>query len=72
MEIHYKRKNMLWEVIRAKYEMDDKWTTKIVTTPYGCSTWRSIRNLWPLLLSKINFKVLSGLKVAFYEDKWIA
>lgn len=33
---------------------------------------RSIRDLLPLLLSRINFKVGNGLKVAFWADKWIA
>ncbi|WMV39938.1 hypothetical protein MTR67_033323 [Solanum verrucosum] len=34
---------MLWrEVIGAKYEKEDNWITKEVTTPYGVSLWRSI------------------------------
>ena len=34
------------EVISAKYEEEDYWMTKIVTTPYKVSVWRSIRSLW--------------------------
>ncbi|WMV29067.1 hypothetical protein MTR67_022452 [Solanum verrucosum] len=53
--------NMLWrEVIKAKYEMENRWMTKMVTTPYGCGIWRSIRNLWPLFLSRIRFQVGQG------------
>ncbi|WMV41678.1 hypothetical protein MTR67_035063 [Solanum verrucosum] len=53
--------NMLWrEVIRAKYEMENRWMTKMVTTPYGCGSWRSIRNLWPLFLSRIRYQVGQG------------
>lgn len=49
--------NVLWkEVICAKYEMEDKWVTKAVTTPYSCTIWRSVRNLWPQSLSKINLR----------------
>ncbi|KAF3662156.1 putative cytosolic iron-sulfur protein assembly protein Ciao1-like [Capsicum annuum] len=64
--------NMLWKkVIREKYEMEDRWTTKMVVTPYGCSIWRSIKNLWPLVLSRLSFKVGNGQKVSFWKDKWI-
>ncbi|TMX01072.1 hypothetical protein EJD97_025261, partial [Solanum chilense] len=55
--------NMLWrEVIRAKYEMENRWMTKMVTTPYGCGIWRSVRNLWPLFRSRIRFQVGNGMK----------
>lgn len=64
---------MLWkEVIRAKYDMENNWMTKMVTTLYGCGIWRCIRNLWPMLLSRISFQVGNGRKVLFWEDKWIA
>ncbi|KAG5615870.1 hypothetical protein H5410_015694 [Solanum commersonii] len=69
----WREENMLWkEVIYANYEIEDKWITKMVTTPYGCSIWRLVRNLWSLLVSIINFKVGNGLKVAFWEEKWLA
>ena len=29
--------------------MEDKWMTDGVTSPYDCSMWRSIRNLWLLV-----------------------
>ena len=65
--------NMLWrEVIRDKYEMENRWMTKMVTTPYGCGIWRSVRNLWPLFRSRIRFQVGNGMKVLFWEDKWIS
>ena len=65
--------NMLWrEMIRAKYEMENRWMTKMVTTPYGCGIWRSVRNLWPLFRSRIRFQVGHGMKVSFWEDRWIA
>ena len=38
--------NMLWkEVIIAKYGMEDKWMSKMISTPYKCTVWRGIRNL---------------------------
>ncbi|MDV3188705.1 MAG: hypothetical protein Q8834_02660, partial [Candidatus Phytoplasma australasiaticum] len=65
--------NMLWEeVAKAKYEMESNWMTKMVSTPYGCGLWRSVRNLWPLILFRIRFKVGNGMKVLFWEDIWIA
>lgn len=37
----------LWKgVVTAKYGMENKWMTEVVTNPYNCSVWRSIRNLW--------------------------
>ena len=31
--------NMLWkEVIIAKYGMEDKWMSKMISTPYKCTT----------------------------------
>lgn len=50
------------EVISAKYEIENKWIIKMMTTPYGCSIYRSIKNLQPLLLPRINFKAGNGLK----------
>ncbi|KAG5577330.1 hypothetical protein H5410_057464 [Solanum commersonii] len=50
VEVCY-HEGMLWkEAIVAKYGLEDKWMTKIVTTPYGCSP-RAIVNLWPLMRS---------------------
>ncbi|XP_060216840.1 uncharacterized protein LOC132644271 [Lycium barbarum] len=63
--------NMLWkEVISAKYGKNS-WMTNVVTIPYGCSVWRTIRNLWPLVINRSSFKVGNGLKVSFWDDKWI-
>ena len=37
--------HMLWqEVIKAKYGMEDKWMTEMVSTPYKYTVWRAIRN----------------------------
>ena len=47
--------------------MDDR-----LSTPYECGIWRSIRNLWPLFRSRIRFQVGNGMKVSFWEDRWIA
>ena len=48
--------NMLWrEVIRDKYEMENRWMTKMVTTPYERGIWRTVRNLWSLFRSRIRF-----------------
>lgn len=61
----------LWkEVIRTKYGMQDRWMTEDETTPYNCSVWRSIRNLWPLVTSRSRCKVGNGEKVSFWKDTW--
>uniref|UniRef100_A0A0V0IE94 Putative ovule protein n=1 Tax=Solanum chacoense TaxID=4108 RepID=A0A0V0IE94_SOLCH len=63
--------NSLWkEVIAAKYGMRDKWMTTKVTSPYGSSVWRSISDLWDLVLERSYCKVGNGRKVAFWMDKW--
>ncbi|WMV25486.1 hypothetical protein MTR67_018871 [Solanum verrucosum] len=57
--------HMLWkEVITTKYGMEDKWLTKVVNTPYNCTVWRAIRNLWPMLYSRSRIKVGDGQKPA--------
>lgn len=62
----------LWkEVIKEKYDMEGKWTTKTVEGPYGVSLWKSIRNLWPKLMNKVSFKVGNDMKIYFWEDKWL-
>ncbi|WMV25830.1 hypothetical protein MTR67_019215 [Solanum verrucosum] len=63
--------NMLWkEVITAKYGMEDKWMTKMISTPYKCTVWRAIRNLWPVLYHRTKVEVGDGSKTSFWEDKW--
>ena len=40
----------LWkELIKQKHEMEENWSTKMITSTYGASIWRAIRNLWPKL-----------------------
>ncbi|WMV36653.1 hypothetical protein MTR67_030038 [Solanum verrucosum] len=61
---------LLWErVIEAKYIPEDKWMTKEVTTPYGVSLWRSIRNLWDEVKNS-KVKVFYGRKTMFWKDNW--
>ncbi|XP_070006138.1 uncharacterized protein [Nicotiana sylvestris] len=33
--------------------------------------WKSIRNLWPKIINKSNFRIGNGLKVSFWEDNWL-
>ncbi|WMV44515.1 hypothetical protein MTR67_037900 [Solanum verrucosum] len=40
------------------------------TSPYDCSVWRSIRNLWLLVKDRTKCKVGNGEKVAFWNDIW--
>jgi len=62
--------NSLWkEVIAAKYGMRDKWMTTEVASPYGSSVWRSIRDLWDLVLERSHCKLGNGSKVVFWMDK---
>jgi len=52
---------MLWiEAILAKYGMEDYWITKNVTTPYGCSVSRAIRNLWPMMQIRTKVRIGNG------------
>lgn len=62
---------VLWrDVITAKYGMEDRWMTKMVSTPYNCIVWRAIRNLWPILHYRTRVKVGNGQKTPFGEDNW--
>ncbi|WMV38389.1 hypothetical protein MTR67_031774 [Solanum verrucosum] len=62
---------MLWrKVIGAKYEEEDNWITKEVTTPYGASLWRSIKSLWNEVKSNSKAKVMDGSKTRFWKDIW--
>jgi len=62
---------MLWKrVISAKYEGEDMWMTKEVTTPYGVSLWRSIRDMWDEVKSNARIKVVDGSKTRFWKDEW--
>lgn len=58
------------EVIAAKYGMRDQWMTTELASPYGSSVWRSISDLWDLVLERSYCKVGIGRKVAFWMDKW--
>lgn len=58
------------KVIEAKYEEEDRWMTKEVTTPYGVNLWRSIRSLWSDLKSNTKIKVNDGHKTRFWYDDW--
>ncbi|WMV13372.1 hypothetical protein MTR67_006757 [Solanum verrucosum] len=64
-------KKILWKrVISAKYEGEDMWMTKEVTTPYGVSLWRSIRDMWDEVKSNARIKVVDGSKTGFWKDEW--
>lgn len=61
---------MLWKrVISAKYDDEDMWMTKEVTTPYGVSLWRSIRGLWDEVNSNAKIKVVGGSNPRFWKDE---
>ena len=63
--------NMLQkEVIITKYGMEDKWMTKMISTPYKGTVWTAIRNLWPLLYYRTKVEVGDGSKTTFGEYKW--
>ena len=57
------------EVITAKYGMEDKWMTKMISTPYKCTVWKGIRNLWPVLYHRTKVEVRDGSKTSFSEGK---
>ena len=56
-------------VIYAKYEEEDHWTTIEIRKPYGVSLWRSIRTLWSEFKTKIKIKVANGAKSGFLKDE---
>ncbi|WMV18049.1 hypothetical protein MTR67_011434 [Solanum verrucosum] len=63
--------NSLWkEVISAKYGMRGNWITTEVSSPYRSSVWRSISDLWDLVLERSCCKAGNGRKVAFWKDRW--
>ena len=68
----YSNKNRsLWvRFIKAKYEENDNWMTKEVTTPYGVSLWKSIRILWNEFKVNTIIKVADGVKIVFWRDDW--
>ncbi|WMV19385.1 hypothetical protein MTR67_012770 [Solanum verrucosum] len=62
-------KETLWgRVIEAKYEEEDRWMTKEITTPYGVNLWRSIRDLWNEL--KCFFKIKSTMAELWTTEGW--
>jgi len=64
--------NLWGSVIKAKYEESDSWMTKEVTTPYGVSLWKSIRELWNEFKPNTMIKVVDGIKTRFWKDDWHA
>lgn len=67
-----KEDHALWnEVVISKYGQSDQWASNIVTSTYGISVWRSIRNLWPMLSVNICYRVGEGTKIFFWKDIWI-
>ncbi|KAG5582393.1 hypothetical protein H5410_053020 [Solanum commersonii] len=61
-------KDMWGSIIKAKYEESDSWMTKEVTTAYGVSLWKSIRELWNEFKPNTKIKVLGGIKTRFWKD----
>lgn len=62
----------LWkDVIQTKYELEDHWIIKTVTSTYGSSLWKAIRNLWPKLRRNCSIKLGDGRKTSFWEDRWL-
>lgn len=49
----------------------DFWTSMTVLHPYGTAVWRTIRNLWPKIISNSKIKVGHGGKTLFWEDIWV-
>lgn len=62
----------LWkDVIQTKYELEDHWIIKTVTSTYGSRLWKAIRNLWPKLRRNCSIKLGDGRKTSFWEDRWL-
>ncbi|WMV45736.1 hypothetical protein MTR67_039121 [Solanum verrucosum] len=62
-------KHLLWrKVIKAKYEVENRWMTKEVFSPYGVNLWRSIRALWDDFKIKTRVKVRNREKTSFWGD----
>lgn len=56
----------LWkETIKARFGMENKWTTYMPTQPYGTGVWRSIRSQWISFANRCKIKVGNGGKHYF-------
>ncbi|KAG5580719.1 hypothetical protein H5410_051346 [Solanum commersonii] len=61
----------LWKgTIKARFGMENKWTTYMPTQPYGTGVWRSIRSQWIKFANNYKIKVGNGGKTLFWEDVW--
>ncbi|KAG5575709.1 hypothetical protein H5410_055843, partial [Solanum commersonii] len=57
----------LWKEVKSvKYGSQGFWTTKVVTSPYGASLWRSIRALWQNIVGNIGFVATDGRMISFF------
>jgi len=50
--------------ITQKYGLMNRWTTEEVKSTYGCSLWKTIRNMWPKFWTNIIIKVGDGVKAS--------
>lgn len=56
----------LWRrFIAHKYGLLNQWTTNVITSTYGTSTWRTIRNYWPSFNSNICIEIGNGQKTVY-------
>lgn len=61
----------LWkEIIKARFGIEDKWTTYLPTQPYGTGVWRSIRNQWINFANSRKIKVGNGGGTLFGKMSW--
>ena len=65
-------RNPLWKrVLVGKYGQEDEgWCTNGVRGGYGVRVWKAIRNGWEDFKVRMRFKVGSGNRVKFWNDRW--
>ncbi|KAF3624870.1 putative oleosin Bn-III-like [Capsicum annuum] len=59
------------DVVCAKYGLEDNWATNMINIPYGGTMWRAIRNLWPVMKAKINFKVQDPSSTVYFMKQTV-
>ena len=59
------------QVISQKYGVEEgDWCTRVVSGRYGVRLWKTIRNEWLFLNSRLAYQVGNGRRVKFWKDKW--
>ena len=59
------------DIIKAKYGIQDHWCPMESTEPHGVGVWKHISNFKDNFFEEISFKAGNGLKIRFWQDRWL-